>query len=124
MVYEVERTDSPEHSEHSERSEPSRPQEQPLAVHLIPTDEREQLALRLQQSLTGFVDGPQHAVAEAAAVLDETAKQITAALTEQRHSLRAEWQGAGKDSSAEADTEELRVALRAYREVTERLLRL
>jgi hypothetical protein len=118
MAYETERAESPG------RPEPSRPQELHPAVQLIPPDERDKLALRLQQSLTGFVDGPRHAVEEAAALLDETAKRITAALTERRHSLRAGWQSASEGRSAEADTEELRVALRAYREVTERLLRL
>jgi hypothetical protein len=118
MVYEPERTESPG------RPEPSGQQGPHPAVQLIPPDECDKLALRLQQSLTGFVDGPRHAVEEAAAVLDETAKRVMAALTQRRNSLRDGWQGASEGRSAEADTEELRLALRAYREVTERLLRL
>lgn len=118
MAYETEQSESPGHPEPS-------PQQGPHpAVQLISPEERDKLTLRLHQSLTGFVDGPRHAVEEAAAVLDETVKRITAALTERSHSLRADWQGAGEGRSAESDTEELRVALRAYREVTERLLRL
>ncbi|WP_406002582.1 hypothetical protein [Streptomyces sp. NBC_00829] len=105
----------PTHHEPDARSTPEQ---------LFAQAEREKLALRLQQSLTAFVDGPRHAVEEASAVLEEAAEQITAALTERRHTLRAAWHTEREGRSAETDTEELRVTLRAYREVTERLLRL
>ncbi|MET7619181.1 hypothetical protein [Streptomyces sp. NPDC005408] len=57
-----------------------------------------------------------------AAVFEEAADGIAAALTERRHSLRAGWHGEEEGRPAEADTEQLRAALQAYRDVTERLL--
>ncbi|MFI6567274.1 hypothetical protein [Streptomyces sp. NPDC050534] len=83
---------------------------------LIPQGDQDKLALRLQQALNTFVDNPRHAVEEADAVLDDVATQFTNALTEQRRVLRAGWQDTG------AQTEELRLALRQYRQITERLL--
>ncbi|WP_327323312.1 hypothetical protein OG735_12930 [Streptomyces sp. NBC_01210] len=151
MTYEAERAKTPERAEHPERSkgleslerpehledveglegiegventEDREPRGQTPSRQLIPQDERDKLTLRLQQSLGGFVDGPRHAVEEAAAVLEDTADRITIALTERRQALRADWDGGNERRPAEADTEELRVALRAYREVTERLLRI
>lgn len=125
MTYEAERAESPERVErpkHPGSPELGESHGRNTARQLIPQDERDKLTLRLQQSLGGFVDGPRHAVQEAAAVLDDTADRITATLAERRQSLRAGWHGEGDGDAAE--TEELRVALRAYREVTERLLRL
>ncbi|MFF3453846.1 hypothetical protein ACFYXH_05840 [Streptomyces sp. NPDC002730] len=151
MTYEAERAKTPERAEHPERSkgleslerperserpehledvegientEDREPRGQTPPRQLIPQDERDRLTLRLQQSLGSFVDGPRHAVEEAAAVLEDTADRITIALTERRQALRADWDGGNERRPAEADTEELRVALRAYREVTERLLRI
>ncbi len=102
----------------------SEPQEHKTPGHLIAQDEREKLARRLHDSLSGFVDAPRHAVEDAASVMDDAAQKITAALTEQRRALRADWHGEGKGGPREADTEDLRLALRSYREMTERLLRL
>ncbi|MEU3342181.1 hypothetical protein [Streptomyces sp. NPDC006668] len=83
---------------------------------LVSQDERDKLTLRLQQALTSFVDSPREAVEEADAVLDEVAARFTDTLTERRRILRAGWQ------DTHAQTEELRLALRQYREITERLL--
>lgn len=112
MTYETERTES----------ESPGPVESPARPELIPQGERDTLALRLQQSLGGFVDAPRHAVEEAAAVFEEAADGIAAALTERRHSLRANWLAEKEGRTVEADTEQLRAALQAYRDVTERLL--
>ncbi len=85
---------------------------------LLPQGERDKLTLRLQQALNAFVDSPRQAVEEADSVFDEVATHFTNSLTEQRRVLRSGWQG----QDTEAQTEELRVALRQYRELTERLL--
>jgi len=53
-------------------------------------------------------------------VLGDAATQFTAILKERRRALRAGWQG----PDTEARTEELRLALRQYREIAERLLRM
>ncbi|UYQ61851.1 hypothetical protein [Streptomyces peucetius] len=82
---------------------------------LLPTDERDRIEQRLHHAQAGFVDDPRRAVAEAADILDDTGDRLTESLAERRRALRA--------STAAEDTEELRIALRRYREVTERLLR-
>lgn len=90
------------------------------AGRLISADEREKLERRLHGAVSGFVDAPRKAVEQADRVLDETVTRVTALLTEQSDSLRTSWHG--KDGTPA--TEELRLALRTYREVTERLLKL
>lgn len=57
---------------------------------------------------------------QADTALDEAITQLTEALAERRRMLRTVWQG--KDTDAQ--TEELRQALRQYRETLERLLTL
>lgn len=94
---------------------------------LLPHDECDKLSTRLQHAVAGFVDGPRSAVEEADQVLEEAAARFTEAVKERRRTLRGSWQtgdsgGAGKAVSA-ADTEQLRLALRDYRELAERLLR-
>ncbi|MFI6495091.1 hypothetical protein [Streptomyces sp. NPDC050564] len=89
-----------------------------LGPELVPQGDRDKLTLRLQQALSTFVDSPHHAVEEADAVLDEVATLFTDTLTERRRVLRTGWQ----DPDTNAQTEELRLALRQYREITERLL--
>jgi hypothetical protein len=95
--------------------------------HLLPHDESDKLSLRLQHAVTEFVDGPRAAVEEADHVLEEAASRLTEAVTERRRTLRRSWQATDGDegkSATSADTEQLRLALRDYRELTERLLRL
>jgi hypothetical protein len=93
------------------------PDRKPVAA-LLPQGEYDKLTLRLQQALNTFVDSPRQAVEEADSVFDEVATHFTNTLTEQRRVLRSGWQ----DQDTEAQTEELRVALRQYREITELLL--
>lgn len=87
----------------------------------------------MRHAVVGFVDGPQDAVAEADQVLEELATRFTDAVDRRRRTLRGTWQSTapesgGKDRAATAataaDTEQLRLALRDYRELTERLLHL
>ncbi|MGW0761819.1 hypothetical protein ACWD1Y_36020 [Streptomyces sp. NPDC002814] len=93
------------------------PDRKPVA-ELLPQGERDKLTLRLQQALNTFVDSPRQAVEEADSVFDEVTTHFTNTLTEQRRVLRSGWQ----DQDTDAQTEELRIALRQYREITERLL--
>lgn len=83
------------------------------AVALLPTEERDRWALRLHRAVTGFVDEPRKAVEEADAVLGETAARVAELVKERRGGL-----------PAKNDTEELRLALRDCRELTERMLQL
>jgi hypothetical protein len=62
----------------------------------------------------GFVDEPRQAVEEAGRLVDELAQQVIDALQAQRGQLQV--------PAAEASTEDLRVALRGYRQFVDRLL--
>ncbi|MGX9890909.1 hypothetical protein [Streptomyces sp. NPDC002276] len=86
---------------------------------LLPHDESDKFNLRLQHAVTGFVDEPRAAVEEAAHVLEDVAGRLAEAVTKRRDSLHSSWESAG---SGDNDTEQLRLALRDYRELTERLL--
>jgi hypothetical protein len=110
----------------TERTEPSaRPVHAPEPApavgsgngSLLPHDENDKFSLRLQHAVTGFVDEPRSAVEEADHVLEEVATRLTEAVTKRRATLHGSWQSKGSD-----DTEQLRLALRDYRELTERLL--
>jgi hypothetical protein len=87
---------------------------------LLPHDESDKFSLRLQHALTGFVDEPRSAVEEADHVLEEVANRFTEAVTKRRATLHGSWESKGTGGSD--DTEQLRLALRDYRELTERLL--
>ncbi|MFF7853961.1 hypothetical protein [Streptomyces sp. NPDC007904] len=91
---------------------------------LLPHDDGDKLAARLHHAVAGFVDAPRDAVEEADQVLQELTARFTEAVTERRRTLRRSWQAEGADGGAAAtDTEQLRLALRDYRELAERLLR-
>ncbi|MGW3306171.1 hypothetical protein ACWDG9_06230 [Streptomyces sp. NPDC001073] len=87
---------------------------------LLPHDESDKFSLRLQHAVTGFVDEPRSAVEEADHVLEEVAARFTEAVTKRRATLHGSWESKGSDGAD--DTEQLRLALRDYRELTERLL--
>ncbi|MBO8200703.1 hypothetical protein JW613_20660 [Streptomyces smyrnaeus] len=87
---------------------------------LLPEGRRAELELRLQESLTTFVEDPRGAVREADAVFEEATNQLTEALVELRRSLRSSC----PDQLGGTGTEELRRALQQYRDTAERLLRL
>lgn len=90
---------------------------------LLPHDESDKFSLRLQHAVTGFVDEPRSAVEEADHVLEEVAARFTEAVTKRRASLHGSWESKGSDGThGSDDTEQLRLALRDYRELTERLL--
>ncbi|MGC0210602.1 hypothetical protein [Streptomyces levis] len=92
---------------------------------LFPHDDSGKFGERLQHAVAGFVDGPRAAVEEADHLLEEIAARFTEAVTERRRTLRHSWQsvegGEGRPVSS-ADTEQLRLALKDYRELAERLL--
>lgn len=88
---------------------------------LLPHEECDSFAARLQQVIAEFVDGPRDAVEEADHVMEEVAARVTQALDDRRRTLRAAWQ-ADSGATDAGDTEQLRLALRDYRELTDRLL--
>ncbi|MEU6254103.1 hypothetical protein [Streptomyces sp. NPDC047043] len=93
-------------------------------ARLLPHDECDKLELRLRQAVSGFVDGPRDAVEEADHVVEEIAGRFTEALTRRRRTLRMSWQEGERtgEPATHPDTEQLRLALRDYRALAERLL--
>ncbi|WP_274028388.1 hypothetical protein [Streptomyces sp. MMBL 11-1] len=89
---------------------------------LFAPEEQEAFAARIQQAVTGFVEDPHRAVREADATFDEVVAGLGAALEERGRRLRAGRDGSGPATGAE--TEDLRIALQHYRDLTERLVRL
>jgi hypothetical protein len=92
---------------------------------LLAHEESDKLGSQLQHAVAGFVDGPRAAVEEADHVLEEIAARFTEAVTQRRRTLRHSWQsveGGESRSVSSADTEQLRLALKDYRELAERLL--
>ncbi|MFD7130243.1 hypothetical protein [Streptomyces sp. NPDC059894] len=96
------------------------------ASSLLPGDQCDKLTARIQHAVAEFVDRPHDAVEEADHVLEELTASFTDAMNRRRRTLRGSWQLAddtrGGDRDTTADTEQLRLALRDYRELTERLL--
>lgn len=86
---------------------------------LIPPEGREEVVRRLGHALNTFADTPREALEEAEAAFDAATAELVKALSEQRQALRADWQ----NRDPETDSTELRLALRQYREMTQRLLR-
>ncbi|MFH8803433.1 hypothetical protein ACH4F6_28155 [Streptomyces sp. NPDC017936] len=105
------------------RAAPQTAQTSPLLAH----DECDTLAARIQHAVAEFVDHPRDSVEEADHVLEELTARFTDAVNRRRRTLRGSWQlgdDAKDDAVTTADTEQLRLALRDYRELTERLLHL
>ncbi|MFJ8884681.1 hypothetical protein ACIRJR_14920 [Streptomyces sp. NPDC102402] len=90
--------------------------EGPLVSH----DDQDKLAQRMQQAVTDFVESPRRAVEEADSTFDQIVSGLTEALTERRRVLRASWQ----EQDTDAQTEELRIALQRYRDISEQLLKI
>ncbi|WP_324789435.1 hypothetical protein [Streptomyces sp. H51] len=91
---------------------------------LLSAEECDTFSGRLQHAVAGFVDAPHDAVEEADRVLEEIAGRFAEAVTRRRRTLRASWQrqDGRAGGSAAGDTEQLRLALRDYRALAERLL--
>ncbi len=87
---------------------------------LLSADEREKASQRLRQALLDFADTPREALEAAESAFDDVTAELATALAERRRVLRTEWQGQDPEEQAEA----FRHALRQYREITERILRL
>ncbi|GAA3122066.1 hypothetical protein GCM10010521_06580 [Streptomyces rameus] len=91
----------------------------PLLAH----EESERWERQLREVVGGFVDEPRAAVEQADRTLEEIAARFTEAVTRRRRTLRMSWEGTeGRGPGAETDTEQLRLALRDYRELAGRLL--
>ncbi|WUS95482.1 hypothetical protein OHA46_01785 [Streptomyces sp. NBC_00708] len=88
---------------------------------LLPTGDQDKLAHRLHQAVTDFVESPQRALEEAESTFDAVVAGLTDALKERRSTLHVDERD-GDDPGAR--TEELRITLQHYRDLTERLLKI
>ncbi|MEU7059327.1 hypothetical protein [Streptomyces sp. NPDC046197] len=90
---------------------------------LLSRDECSKFEARLRGAVTGFVDAPRDAVEEADRVVEELTSRFTEAVERRRRTLRTSWQSTDEAKPATStDTEQLRLALRDYRELADRLL--
>ncbi|PWS49676.1 hypothetical protein DLE01_22340, partial [Streptomyces sp. FT05W] len=87
---------------------------------LVPRGDQDKLSQRMQHAVTDFVESPRRAVEEAESTFDQIVSGLTEALAERKRVLRASWH----DQDTEAQTEELRVALQHYRDLSEHLLKI
>ncbi|CAL9273773.1 hypothetical protein SUDANB5_02231 [Streptomyces sp. SudanB5_2050] len=92
---------------------------------LLAHDECDRLGERLRHAVAGFVDAPRASVEEADRVLEEITARFTDAVAQRRRTLRTSWHDTDPDDRATStDTEQLRLALRDYRGLADRLMRL
>jgi hypothetical protein len=77
----------------------------------------EELRSRWDDVQAGFVDDPRDCVQKADGLVSAVVKQLTSGFTEARSRLEQQW-----SRGEEASTEDLRVALKRYREFFDRLL--
>jgi hypothetical protein len=95
-----------------ERAEPAEPEPaEPAAPTALDADSVRSRFLDIQ---AGFVDEPRQAVEEAGRLVEELAQQVIDALQAQRGQLQV--------PAGEASTEDLRLAMRSYRQFADRLL--
>ena len=90
----------------------------PSPEPLLPSAGRGEIVLGLRHALNTFADTPREALEEAESAYDEATAQLVNALAERRRLLRAGWQ----ERDPGTQSEELRLAMRQYREITQRLL--
>lgn len=102
------------------RKTPDVPQPAQAGTSLVPQDHQDELSRRMRHAVTDFVENPRRAVEEAESTFDEIIAGLTDALAERKRVLRASW----REQDTEAQTEELRVALQHYRDISEHLLKI
>lgn len=95
------------------------PQTTPQHVGPLFDQDPQQLQARWRELQSTFVDDPREAVERADGLVDEVVTTLTSTLTSRTTGLRDRWK-----NTEENDTEQLRLALREYRDVLERLLTL
>ncbi|MEU3416288.1 MULTISPECIES: hypothetical protein [unclassified Streptomyces] len=93
------------------------------ASPLLAGEEVQEWERRLREVVAGFVDHPKGAVEQADRTMEEIAARFSEAVARRRRTLRTSWEGAEEHGpGAGTDTEQLRLALRDYRELAQRLL--
>jgi len=89
----------------------------PTDASLFADAERDGLRRRWDDVQAGFVDDPRDCVQKADGLVSDVVRQLISGFTEARSRLEQQW-----SRGEEASTEDLRVALKRYREFFDRLL--
>ncbi len=84
----------------------------------LPQDRMEELRARWNDIQAEFVDDPRTAVQQAHGLVTKLVTELTETFSRERSGLESEW-----NRGEEADTENLRIALKRYRLFFNRLLR-
>lgn len=84
---------------------------------LFAGDDADRFRSRWQEVQVAFVDEPRQAVKDADSLVAELMQQLAETFSQERTKLESQW-----DSSDDASTEDLRVALQRYRSFFDRLL--
>ncbi|MER6027974.1 hypothetical protein [Streptomyces sp. NPDC001851] len=96
-----------------------------VGAPLLPHDETERWEQRMRQLAAGFVEEPRGAVEQADRALEEIVARFGEAVNRRRRTLRRSWEASeDRGPGTDTDTEQLRLALRDYRELAGRLLHL
>jgi hypothetical protein len=96
---------------------PPEPAESSTEQELFAHDHLAGLRARWDDVQAGFVDDPRECVQKADSLVSDVVEQLTSGFTQARSRLEEQWARGEK-----ASTEDLRVALKRYREFFERLL--
>ncbi|AXK37324.1 hypothetical protein DVA86_14045 [Streptomyces armeniacus] len=148
-MYDQQRAQQPATGGQRPRRDSSAPRPGHQPERLLSRAERDELAARLSRAAEMFADDPRQGVEAADSALADAVTQLTAALAARQQGLRARWQGGSADAPGESESdsesdsesgsepkpepesagagtsgEELRLALREYEQLTERLLRI
>lgn len=91
--------------------------ESPTEKSLFAEDELSGLRSRWDEVQSGFVDDPRECVQKADGLVSDVVDRLTTGFSEARSRLDAQWA-----RGEEASTEDLRLALKRYREFFQRLL--
>jgi hypothetical protein len=105
------------HSPTGEARSPSAGTDSPAGESLFAEGELLGLRSRWDEVQSGFVDDPKECVQKADGLVSDVVDQLTTGFSEARSRLEAQWA-----RGEEASTEDLRLALKRYREFFERLL--
>ncbi|MFF7361343.1 hypothetical protein [Streptomyces sp. NPDC008125] len=89
---------------------------------LLGGTDRDELERRMRHAVSDFVEDPRRAVREAGETLDTVTQNLVKALTERSTALRSEEGAEGAGGQNGERTEQLRIVLQHYRDLTDRLL--
>ncbi|MFG2004713.1 hypothetical protein ACGFNU_36730 [Spirillospora sp. NPDC048911] len=102
-----------------ESAKPSEPTAEDRVERLMDTKDAERFHERWRELQSAFVDDPQDAVRKADELTTEVVEAIKVSVAARKRTLDERWR---TEKDAPADTERHRLALRAYRDLLERLL--